>query len=270
MDRGQAYALEAITAGVLLVGALLFALQATGVTPLSASTSSQHIENQQQVTAEGALAAAVEEDAIRVAVLNWNATNQSFYNTSERYHVHGGPPNEFGEILNRTFDSRGIVFNVYVIYQRSGEDRTRQRMVYRGEPSDNAVAASTVVTLYDDDVLYDHDERIVTIDRETHQYDGSDVYQVNEPPIAPDSVHDVHDADGDTYQEGVDYRIIDNDGDGKRDSIDWGINTNHPDTDEAFNISYSPTLDDDRFYASDVYDSGVYNVVTVEVIAWRQ
>jgi hypothetical protein len=31
-------------------------------------------------------------------------------------------------------------------------------MVYRGEPTDNAAAASRVVTLFDDDVLYDDSE----------------------------------------------------------------------------------------------------------------
>ena len=50
-DRGQAHTLEAFAAAILIVVGLTFALQATAVTPLSASTSNQHLENQQRAVA---------------------------------------------------------------------------------------------------------------------------------------------------------------------------------------------------------------------------
>ena len=68
-DRGQAYTLEAIIASVLLISSLVFALQVTVVTPLSASTSNQHIENQQRASAAGVLTAAQETGALKDAVL---------------------------------------------------------------------------------------------------------------------------------------------------------------------------------------------------------
>jgi hypothetical protein len=161
-DRGQAYALEAVVASLVLLGGLVFALQATAVTPLSASTSSQHIENQQAATAEGVLTAAAANDSLRAAVLNWNHTDGSFHGAevNQSYHTNDAPENEFGRLLSRAFDGRGIVYNVYVHYHEDRdddgviEDRSTQRMVYRGEPTDNAAAASRMVTLYDDDVLY--------------------------------------------------------------------------------------------------------------------
>lgn len=157
-DRGQAFTLEAITASLLLIGGLVFALQATAVTPLSASTSSQHIENQQQAAAEGLLTTTLDDGSLRRALLFWNESandgSGGFHNASERgYYVTETPPNPFGESLNRTFNSRNIVVNVNVYYQEGGREK-RQRMVYRGEPSDNAVAASTSVTLYEDATLY--------------------------------------------------------------------------------------------------------------------
>jgi len=59
-DRAQAHTLEAFAAAILLVAALTFALQATAVTPLSASTSNQHIENQQRAVATDLLATSAE------------------------------------------------------------------------------------------------------------------------------------------------------------------------------------------------------------------
>jgi hypothetical protein len=165
-ERGQAFALEAVVASLVLLGGLVFALQATAVTPLSASTSSQHIENQQAATAEGVLATAADDGSLRVAVLNWNDTADRFYgvDTDQAYYTNTAPENGLGTLLSRAFDDRGIVFNVYVHYATDRDDdgevdaRRTQRMVYRGEPTDNAAAASRVVTLFDDDVLYDDSE----------------------------------------------------------------------------------------------------------------
>jgi len=163
MDRGQAHTLEGVIAGLVLLSGLVFALQATAVTPLSASTSSQQITNQLQASAGGVLAAAADKPTdgpsmLKRAVLFWGdrgddtdafrgADNEDFY-TSDT------PSNQFGDLLRRTFDDQGIAYNVYVVYQRTDGSQVRQRMIYRGDPSDNAVTASRLVTLYDDDELY--------------------------------------------------------------------------------------------------------------------
>ena len=196
-DRGQAHTLEALAGSLLLVGALVFALQVTAVTPLSASTSSQHIENQQQATAAGVLSAAIDDGSLRTAVLYWNDAPPSdperFHGASDqRYYIDRAPPNGFGSLLDRAFASRAIVYNVDVYYEEDGR-RKRQRMVYRGEPSDNAVTSSVTLTLHDDEVL--------------------------------------HDPDGDPT---------------------------------------GPRLSSSNFYAPDAHADGVYNVLEVEVVAWRQ
>ena len=149
--RGQAYTLEAVIASLLLVSSLVFALQVTAVTPLSASTSNQHIENQQRASASGVLTAAQEAGALKDAVLYWNDSAEE-YDDAERltYYTNNYPPNEFGNITERAFDGRGLAVNVLVYYNESEEP---SRMVYRGEPSENAVSASRTVTIYDDDDL---------------------------------------------------------------------------------------------------------------------
>lgn len=53
--RGQIHVLEAIIAASLVLGAIIFALQATAITPLTVSSSDQHIETQNQKMATGVL-----------------------------------------------------------------------------------------------------------------------------------------------------------------------------------------------------------------------
>ncbi|PSP84634.1 hypothetical protein BRC83_05245 [Halobacteriales archaeon QS_1_68_17] len=148
-DRAQAHALEAIAAALLLLTSVLFALEMTAVTPLSASTSSQHIENQQQASAEGILATAADSGALETAVLFWNRTAGKFHEANETaYYTSKAPPNEFGGMLERAFGEEGLAYNVEVIYV-VGDQRIVQQMVNQGVPSDHAVRASRSVTLTD-------------------------------------------------------------------------------------------------------------------------
>lgn len=154
-DRGQAITLEAFAAALLLIGGVIFALQATAITPLTASTSSQHIENQQTQVAAGLLDSAAENGSLRTALLNWNDSAGSFANVGDRgYYAEGGPTNTtFGAMLNRTFRDRGIAFNVNVVYVTETDDIRSEQMVHFGTPSDNAVSARRTLTLYDTDEL---------------------------------------------------------------------------------------------------------------------
>jgi hypothetical protein len=208
-DRGQAHTLEGVVAAILLLSSLTFALQVTAVTPLSASTSSQHIENQMQSVADGVLAVSAEDDHLKDAVLFWGDKDSddefNFYGAPGVYYTNGPPDNEFGEALSMAYGGRAIAYNVYVSYQSGTGSWVTQRMVYRGRPSDNAISASRTVTLYDSDCMLNEDE---------------------------------------TTDES---RCLDDDD--PSDGNDW-------------------TRSD--FYAPNLPDSdGLYNVVRVEVVAWR-
>lgn len=155
-ERGQAHTLEAVTAALVLLSGIVFALQATAVTPLTGSTSNQYIENQQGDVAEGLLAAEAENGTVKNAVLYYNDSSSAntFYNASVAGYTSGGPPLPFGEALNETFIERGVAVNVNVYFVRDGGDRLPPRsMVHFGQPSSNAAIASHTVTLYDDDRL---------------------------------------------------------------------------------------------------------------------
>lgn len=153
-ERGQALTLEAVSGAILLLLAIGFALQMTAVTPLSASTSSQHLENQLRASGEGVLASTAESGALESAVLNWNESEGEFHNASDTGYYRSGPPdNEFGDALDRAFGDRNIAYNVIVHHQLADGSRFTQRMIYQGKPSDHAVSASRTVPLFDADNL---------------------------------------------------------------------------------------------------------------------
>jgi hypothetical protein len=170
MDRAQIHTLEAVVGALLLVASISFALQMTAVTPLSASTSSQHIENQLQSSAEGVLSGAADSEELEPAMLAWDWKNDTFYGTSgDPFYTSRSPPNAFGDRLERAFADRGIAYNVYVDYSNGGGTISK-RVVYRGQPSDNAVRASKLVVLTNDDRLRDGSMAA------THRLNGTNLY----------------------------------------------------------------------------------------------
>lgn len=147
-DRGQAYVLGAVGAGIIVLSAVIFAIQATAVTPLSVSTASQHVENQERELADTALTQAAENGTLRDAVLRWNPDNGTFVNATARGYLGRTPDNGFGRQLDRVFNDEQIAVNVYVRYGTSAGLK-RRPMVFQGNPSDNAVSASQTLTLMD-------------------------------------------------------------------------------------------------------------------------
>lgn len=152
--RGQAHTLEGFVASLIVIGSVVFALQATAVTPLTASTSNQHIENQQAATASNLLATAAANETLRPTITYWNRSSGSFVGTGERgYYASGGPPTAFGAALNRTYSDNRIAFNVYVVHRRVDNSRQSTRLVYMGTPTDNAVSTSRTVVVRNDTSL---------------------------------------------------------------------------------------------------------------------
>lgn len=167
--RAQAHTLEAIVASLLILTSLIFAIQIAAVTPLSATTSSQHIQNQQRAVSQGVLGTAADQGALKSAILYWNNSSAQFHNVSESsttsgpdnsgfYNSSFGPNNEFSTILQRALGERNIAYNIYFEFTSGATGSTNQtRYIYNGVPSDNAVTAVHTVTLMDRDHLINAD-----------------------------------------------------------------------------------------------------------------
>jgi len=187
-DRGQSYALESIAASLVVLSAVIFAIQATAVTPLSVSTASQHVENQERELADTVLDQAAENGTLQSAVLFWNSENRTFVNATAEGYLGRTPDNEFGNQLDRVFGDSQIAVNVYVGYGTTSGLR-RETMVYQGTPSDNAVSESHTLVLMDEDHLRGSNQTLNGTQNPVARTPGSAFYA---PDIAPNgSVYNV-------------------------------------------------------------------------------
>lgn len=173
-DHGQVYTLEAIIASILIISGIVFALQATAITPLTASTANERVEVQQQTTADDLLDTGIDRQILIPTITHWDTDEQTFLNAQPNGYANGGPTTEFGEELNRTFRDEKIAFNMYVQYQQSGNDVREKTVVYQGQPSDNAVAATRTTVLYDNMELTDGSGR--TLKQVESRFYAKDVY----------------------------------------------------------------------------------------------
>jgi hypothetical protein len=156
-DRGQAYTLEGLAAGILVLTAFLFALQAIVITPTTPGTVDRESRAELDAQVRDVLHAAHANQSLTTAALDWNTSDGTFYSpdheTTSRY-GHGSytPDGELGALLNQTFAQRGFTYNVYVEYRKELDHTASETVVYvrRGEPTDNAVSASVSIALFDD------------------------------------------------------------------------------------------------------------------------
>lgn len=156
--RAQGHTLEAIAAAFLLLASISFAIQMTAVTPLSASTSSQHLENQLQYTAAGVMASTAQTGHLSRAVRYWNDSNARFHGSPDGgYYSRDPPANALGRAFNRSYDRRNVAYNVYLTYENTGGEQVRKRLLYRGQPSDHAIRSSRTVVVHENDPLVDSD-----------------------------------------------------------------------------------------------------------------
>ncbi|NHN49589.1 hypothetical protein G9464_18630 [Halostella sp. JP-L12] len=173
-ERAQAFTLEGFIGSMLILTAVLFALQSVIITPTTSGTVDRDVRAQHQTQANDILQQAHNNGSLKYLVLNFDGEDSDYYEGSERSDIGYGadpPPTQFGTMLNQTFNQRGKVYNVVVEYrcvatndsncEGAGGNATvgvmRRNMVYRGVPSDNAVVATRMVTIYDNDTLPNYD-----------------------------------------------------------------------------------------------------------------
>lgn len=167
-DRGQAFALEGIVGAIIVMTAVLFALQSVVLTPTTAGTVDQDVKAQLRIEANDALTVAAEDRKLTQMARYWNNSSQTFayaYGPARGYGKSPpctkGPPGKtevcdsVGELLNSTLTDRGYVYNLYIDHRNATDvgATDTERVVYRGVPSDNAVTASYTVVLYDNMTL---------------------------------------------------------------------------------------------------------------------
>jgi len=179
-DRGQAYTLEGFVSAMVVLMAVLFALQSVVITPTSGGLSDRSVQAQIQQEAQDALVVSDQDGNLSETIRNWNTDDdpEKFhkatvpgpdgnrtYNTTEF-----ADQSRLGGILEQRFADNGYSYNVEIIYENDGEFNTTY-LVYQGAPSPDAVTASYVVTLYENNILTaDKSKQIALTDSEADDY----------------------------------------------------------------------------------------------------
>lgn len=163
--RGQAFTLEGLVAGLLLLSAVLFAMQAVVVAPgipgadVEPSIRQQTADTLEIAQREGALSE-------MVRFYNNDSEAETFAGATSPTIGYGSdvPDNRFGELVDAVFKDQGLVANVRLEYRSaSGIGSDSARLIYRGSPPDAATVATATVTLYSNQTLTGPDGDDVTL-----------------------------------------------------------------------------------------------------------
>ena len=189
-ERGQAITLEGFIAAMVVLMAILLALQAVVITPTTGGAVDRTVQSQLQQETRDTLTVASttnpvfdnidededEEDENDLSRLlryfNTSSDEGDFHDAAqsisgEDYRTYNTSQFEdrsiteedryfFGEVLNERFTAEGWNYNVEVVYEDDGEFESRE-IVYQGQPNPNAFTASYTVTLFEDQPLLDAD-----------------------------------------------------------------------------------------------------------------
>ena len=182
----QMHTLEAIMASTIMVMVIVFAVQATSLTPLTSSTANAHIEAQLQVIGQDMLSALDysqydQRSDLKNDILNWNgdeyAWSGEFYKSRTNESITLNSSME--GILSFIAIPRGIAHNVQLSHISDTGRFSSIFYIYNGDPSDNAVIISRKVVISNPDIgntsTFQANTGIVDIDDTTDLYNIIDV-----------------------------------------------------------------------------------------------
>lgn len=154
----QIYTLEALMALLLIIGVIVFTVQATSLTPLTSSTANAHIEAQLQILGQDMLnsldyAEYGQDSPLKKDILSWNGTYYTW--DSQNYRAKSGivlTNSSTAKLLETVAVKKGIAHNVELSWiEENGRVKTMP-YIYNGEPSDNAVIITKRVLLSNSDL----------------------------------------------------------------------------------------------------------------------
>lgn len=146
--RAQTFTLEGVLAGLVVLAGAAFALQAVVVAPTDSGTTAASADGDRL---ERVLGQAVDDGAVKRAVLAWDGSAFDGTPSGSTYFVDDLPNNAFGAALENAFDSSTSI-NVVVSHPGSSSP---QRLAYNGVPENGALRETVTVALYDEDSIYD-------------------------------------------------------------------------------------------------------------------
>nr|WP_321497160.1 hypothetical protein [uncultured Methanolobus sp.] len=158
--KAQMHTLEAVMAALIMIGVIVFAVEATSLTPLTSSTANAHIEAQMQTIGQDMLNALSyapngHDSALKRDVMNWDGTEYVWNGTAyeSRMSTNATLTNSnLADMFAFVTIPRGIAHNIHFTWINEDGVSIARPYIYNGDPSDNAVIISKKVVLSDYEV----------------------------------------------------------------------------------------------------------------------
>lgn len=202
-DRGQMYTLEGVIGALVIISAVVFAMQSAVLTQTSGGSIGPGEREELRQQADDVLLLASQNDTFDLSrqARYWSQSKRTFYGGLNPDLGYGDRkvPGMLGVLLNQTFDNRSRQYNVILRYRAAdrANETLQTPLVYRGQPGENAIVATQTVTLYDNQTL----TAPGTSNVELWQYD-------TDPTDSDDGYYPIPDAmDGPIYNV-VEVRLI--------------------------------------------------------------
>ncbi len=185
-DKAQMHTLEGVAAATIMLLVIVYAIDATSMTPLTSSSANVHVETELQTLGQDILGALDYAEPgynsnLKNDVLTWNGSEYIWSGTN--YTEKGGTANltnNLTNILNATLIKQGIAHNVEITFldnSTTPNPPVSKYLIYNGDPSENAVIVSRKIILHDGDINQTKfpDNPINDIDNSTNLYNIVDV-----------------------------------------------------------------------------------------------
>jgi hypothetical protein len=164
-EKAQMHTLEGVAAAAIMLLVIVYAIDATSMTPLTSSTANVHVETELQALGQDILGSLDysepgNESELKNFIANWDGNSYYVWNGSAYANSSGGQldgNSTIVKILNQTLVRQGIAHNLVLTFLVLNADNTTSpsnptKLIYNGDPSDNAVIVSRKIVLHYGDI----------------------------------------------------------------------------------------------------------------------
>ncbi len=162
-EKAQLHTLEGVAAATILLLVIIYAIDATSMTPLTSSTSNVHVESELRALGQDILNTMDYTEPgynsnLKNDIITWNG-NEYIWSGSGYLMKDNSAfnlTNNLTVTLNNTLIKQGIAHNVELTYiENSTLLPNNRNMIYNGDPSTSAVIVSRKIVLQDAEVPTD-------------------------------------------------------------------------------------------------------------------
>lgn len=188
-DKAQLHTLEGVAAATLILLVVIYAIDATSMTPLTSSTASVHMESELRSLGTGILntldySEPGYDSKLKNDISGWNGSTyiwngNKYVESTESLDI---LTNDMTDVLRDVLVNKSIAHNVELTYLIIADNviiPAELKIIYNGEPSDNAVIVSRKLVLHDGDtdwtVTPDNPISRIDIDTSTNLWNIVDV-----------------------------------------------------------------------------------------------